>query len=149
MKATVWFRISAALMLLFAVGHTVGFLAFRPPTAEGLAVWNAMHHVRFTMGGSTYSYGDFYVGFGLFISVFQLLIAWLAWMLGSHVRQAPALGIRVAWAMVALELASTVLAFRYFSIQPALLSVLAALSFAMAAIGTSRMKQAHYAQNPA
>ncbi len=36
MKATVWFRVSAIVLLFFAAGHTFGFLTFKPPTAEGL-----------------------------------------------------------------------------------------------------------------
>ena len=42
MNATLLYRIAAALLLLFAVLHTFGFLGFKPPTAEGLAVRDAM-----------------------------------------------------------------------------------------------------------
>lgn len=38
MKPAVWFRVSAVVLLLFAIGHTVGFLSFRPPTADGQGV---------------------------------------------------------------------------------------------------------------
>ena len=38
MKAMVWFRVSAVLLVLFALGHTVGFLSFRGTTAEAQAV---------------------------------------------------------------------------------------------------------------
>jgi hypothetical protein len=82
MRAALWFRATAIALLLMAAGHTYGFLGFRPPTAEGLAVWTSMNQVRFAVGHSTYSYGGFYVGFGLFISAFYLFTAWLAWVVG-------------------------------------------------------------------
>ena len=77
-SATVWFRISAVLLLLFAAGHTFGFLTFRAPTPAGQAVFSSMNDVHFSVDRQTFSYGDFYLGFGLSISVFQLFEAWLA-----------------------------------------------------------------------
>jgi hypothetical protein len=38
MNATLLYRIAAGLFILFAIGHTSGFLSFRPSTGEGLAV---------------------------------------------------------------------------------------------------------------
>ena len=72
MKAIWLYRTAAVLLILFAAGHTFGFLNFKAPTAEGVAVFDAMNHVRFTARGATYSYGDFYRGFGLYISVYLL-----------------------------------------------------------------------------
>jgi hypothetical protein len=43
MSATLLFRIASIVFLLFALGHTFGFLSFKPPTAEGLAVQKAMN----------------------------------------------------------------------------------------------------------
>jgi len=37
MSATLLYRIAAATLLLFAVGHTLGFLGLKPASAEGLA----------------------------------------------------------------------------------------------------------------
>jgi len=45
------------LFVLFAAGHTFGFLNFKPPTAEGLAVRDAMNNLHF---GADLSYGAFY-----------------------------------------------------------------------------------------
>lgn len=65
MNATFPYRLAAALLMLFAAGHTFGFLAFRPPSREGLAVRDAMNNVAFQFKGSSYTYGNFYKGFGL------------------------------------------------------------------------------------
>lgn len=133
-----WFRITAVLMALFALGHTFGFLAFRPSAAEGQAVWASMNNVHIAEGGSTFTYGGFYRGFGLSISAFQLFFAWLAWILASMARQ-PAPGIRaIAWGMFALMLAEILLSLKYFSVEPAIFSVIGALCFAMAALSVPK-----------
>lgn len=51
MKAIMLYRIASVLLVLFAAGHTFGFLKFKPPTAEGLAVRDAMNNVHFQVGG--------------------------------------------------------------------------------------------------
>ncbi len=137
MKPVLWFRISAGLLLLFAVGHTIGFLTFKPPSLEGQNVWKAMNVVRFSAGSSTFSYGDFYTGFGLFITAFQLFAAWLAWSLSSMSRRG-APGLRpITWGMCLLQIVSLALSLRYFSAGPAILSGLTAASLIVAAISIS------------
>jgi hypothetical protein len=131
MRAAAWFRAAALVMLLFAVGHTYGFLVFRPETAEGRAVWEAMNRVRFSVGNTTFSYGGFYIGFGLFISSFYLFGAWLAWTLGSMARRGERSARTIAWGMFVLQCVGFVLSLRYFSIGPAVLSAVAALCFLM------------------
>jgi len=114
MKATVTFRIAALLLLLFAVGHTFGFLTLRPPTAEALAVRDAMASVHFEIKGTSYSYGGFYRGFGFFITAFQLFAAYLAWALGGLARRGSEAVATICWPFVALQIASLVLAGIYF-----------------------------------
>ena len=60
MTAKMSYRIAAVLLVLFAAGHTLGFLSFKPPSAEGVAVRDAMTSVHFEYKGGTYSYGEFY-----------------------------------------------------------------------------------------
>ena len=72
MKPSLWFRIAAVLLFFFALGHTVGFLRFRPATADGRAVLDAMNSVHFRVGSGSFSYGGFYVGFGLFVTSYLL-----------------------------------------------------------------------------
>jgi hypothetical protein len=138
MKPVVWFRITAVVILLFAVGHTFGFLAFRPSTTEGRAVWLVMNSVRFAEGHSTFSYGGFYVGFGLFITAFQLFAAWFAWLLGSMAQESAPRVCAIAWGMFTLQLVEIGLSLRYFSGGPAVLSAMAAASLAMAAVSHRR-----------
>lgn len=132
MKARWWLRISALLLVLFAVGHTVGFLTFRAPTAEGRAVWEAMKNTRFSDGHGTFSYGDFYQGFGLLLTVYFLFGAWLAWTVGSQ--ESTPLQRKIAWAMVALQLPCLGLAMGYFSIVQALPIALITFTLVMGAV---------------
>ncbi|WP_433968121.1 LIC_13387 family protein [Tunturiibacter gelidiferens] len=140
MRAVVWFRAAAVLMLLFAVGHTYGFLAFRPDTAEGRAVWEAMNSVRLSAGRETFSYGGFYTGFGLSISAFDVFSAWLAWTLGSMAGAGEMRARPIGWAMFVLQCVGFVLSLRYFSIVPAVLSAVAALLFLVAAVSVRPAK---------
>jgi hypothetical protein len=138
MKPALWFRIAACLFLLFAAGHTVGFLTFRPSNPEGRAVWDAMNTTPLPVGSSTFTYGGFYLGFGLSITLSQLFTAWLCWHLGSMSRRAPADAQSITWALVAVQLIGLALSWKYFSTGPAILSLLTALCLAMAAISTRR-----------
>jgi hypothetical protein len=138
MKPVLWLRISAVILFLFAVGHTAGFLTFRPPTAEGRAVWEAMNNTQFSSKRGTFSYRDFYVGFGLFVTTFQLFSAWLAWTLGGLVRQAAPIR-SIVWEMVAVQVASIVIALRFFSIVQLILPLATGLCLTMAAVSIRRI----------
>jgi hypothetical protein len=45
------YRTASVVFILFAAGHTFGFLNFTPPTAAGIAARDAMNNVHFTVGG--------------------------------------------------------------------------------------------------
>jgi hypothetical protein len=137
-KPVLWFRISAVLLVVFAVGHTFGFLTFHPHSEEGRAVWAAMNNVRFSEGSSTFSYGNFYLGFGLSISAFQLFEAWLVWMLASAARRGETVARTIVWGLFVLQIIGLGLSLRYFSVGPAALSGVAAFCLAMAGLAVRR-----------
>jgi hypothetical protein len=64
MRAKLPLRISSIILLLFALGHTVGFQTFRPASQQGLEVMEAMRRVPFAFGSSTVHWMDLYTGFG-------------------------------------------------------------------------------------
>jgi hypothetical protein len=138
MKAATWFRITAVVMLLFAAGHTFGFLTFRAETPEGQAVFTAMNDVHFTAKHGTYSYGEFYMGFGLFISAFYLFEAWLAWFLGRMAARGVGETRAIAWALCALQVAGVGLSLRYFGAPQVFFSVLAGVCLGMGAMRMGR-----------
>jgi hypothetical protein len=133
-SATLLYRIAAVILVLFAAGHTFGFLSFTPPTPEGVAVRDAMDSVHFAAGGATLSYGGFYRGFGLSITVNTLFIALLAWHLGTLARTAPQSIGTVGWAFLAAQLAGLALSFKYFAPVPAAFSFVVVICVGWAAI---------------
>jgi hypothetical protein len=133
-----WFRAAAVVMLLFAVGHTYGFWTFRPHAAEGRAVWDAMNSVHFSEAGRTFSYGEFYKGFGLSISATQFFIAWLTWMLASMAKRGNNDARTIAWGLFVVQCVGFVLSLLYFAVPPAALSALGAMCFMMGAVSMQR-----------
>jgi hypothetical protein len=133
MKASLLYRIASVVLILFAAGHTFGFLGFRPPTPEGIAVFDAMNQVHFEVQGASYSYGAFYRGFGLFVSVYLVFAALLAWHLGGLAREMPQAIGALGWMFFVVQLASLGLGWVYFSAAPAAFSAVAAICVGWAA----------------
>lgn len=117
------YRAASAVFVLFAVGHTFGFLGFTPPTAEGIAVRDAMNHVHFSVGSASFSYGDFYRGLGFSATASMLFQAFLVWQLAAMVRLAPRAAARVGWGLCVLQLVGFGLSCIYFSLPPAIFSL--------------------------
>lgn len=127
MKAVTLYRIASVLLVLFAAGHTFGFLKFKPSSAEGLAVRDAMNNVHFQVGGSTFSYGGFYTGFGLYITLYLLFSAFLAWHLGTIASNSPQAIGALGWVFCAVQVVSLILSWKYFSAAPAVFSAAVAI----------------------
>jgi len=132
MTATRLYRIAAVIFVLFALGHTCGFLSLRAPD-QGSAVYEAMNSVHFVVHGRSYPYGGFYRGFGLSCTVSMILLAFLSWHLGKLARSAPATIGFMGWAFFATQIANVVLSFLYFGPPQIALSVLVAIILAMGA----------------
>jgi hypothetical protein len=122
MSATLLFRIASVVFLLFALGHTFGFLTFKPPTAEGLTVKKAMSDVEFKVGGSSLSYGRFYRGFGLSCTISMLFSAILCWQLGALATVNPRAIAGVAWSLFGVQVVGVALSVKYFGLPPAIFS---------------------------
>ncbi len=136
MKATWLFRITSILLMLFAILHTIGFLTFIPPTSDGQAALAAMNSAHLEKAGTTYTYGMFYRGFGLFLTVYLLFSAYVAWYLGNVARSDPSVAGSLAAALAALQLANLVIAVVYFSPPPITFSAIAFFCSAAAAVAT-------------
>lgn len=137
MTATLLYRIAAVLFLIFAAGHTFGFLKFKPANPEGLAVHDSMDSVRLQVGrhkpAGKLTYGDFYRGFGLFCTLYLIFAAYLAWHLGSMAQSAPLAIGSLGWAFFAVQLVSIALSWIYFLPPPVVLSALVAICTGWAA----------------
>jgi len=132
LKASTFYRIAAVLILLFAIGHTVGFLQSDPKWGVD-SLLLSMKSTHFDIQGFSRSYWDFFVGFGLLVTVFLLLAAVLAWQLGGVALETLAAMRGVTWAFALCFAAITVLSWRYFFAIPIVLSSLITLCLILAA----------------
>jgi hypothetical protein len=122
MKASVLYRIASVLLVLFALGHTLGFRRTDPQWGVDTLI-GSMRSIHFNVQGFNRSYWDFYVGFGLFVSVFLLFAAVLAWQLsGLSAETLPSMR-GTAWALAVCFVAVTILSCIYFFIVPIVLSI--------------------------
>jgi hypothetical protein len=142
-KSVLLFRLAAFVFLLFAVGHTFGFLTFRPSTSDGLSVFDAMNRVYFTDGGHhLMSYGNWYKSFGLSISATLVFSAFLAWRLASMAKRASKDVKMLGWGFVAWQLPGVALSFLYFGIPPMILGSLVAVLLGVATAAVSDHRKA-------
>ena len=140
MRPTLLLRIAATVNLLFAAGHTIGFLSFHPSSTAGQAAANALA-VVFTEDGSRFSYMGFYKGFGLICTLAMLLIAAWSWWLGELARSTPRATVPPLVMLLLYQLGGLVLAVLYFPVPSVLFSVLLPALYALALIGAVRGKQ--------
>jgi hypothetical protein len=117
MKASVFYRVAAVLLVLFAVGHTSGFRKTDPRWGVDTLV-GSMRSIHFEVQGFSRSYWDFYVGAGLFVSVFLVFAAVLAWQLGGLPAETSARMRGTGWALALCFAGVTILAWRYFFLLP-------------------------------
>ena len=82
MKPSLFYRIAAILLLLFAVGHTLGFRESDP--TWGLdTLLGSLRSIHFDVQGFSRTYWDFFVAAGFSVGVLYLFAAVLAWQLGG------------------------------------------------------------------
>jgi hypothetical protein len=125
MKAALLLRIAAVLAFLHGVLHTIGgVFGGAAPGAQATAVL-AMKTNQFEVTGLTRSYWDFFMGFGLFVTVSFLVEAVVFWQLAAMtdvVRTRP-----IVMAFCVAYVAYAVLAWRYFFVAPLVFELLIAL----------------------
>jgi len=132
-KAPILYRISSVLLLLFAAGHTLGFRKTDPKWGVDSLI-GLMRSVRFDAQGFSRTYWDFYVGFGLFVSVFLVFTAVLAWQLGGLAPETMALMRGPSWTLVICFAAVTILSWRYFFIVPIVFAIVITVCLTAAAL---------------
>jgi hypothetical protein len=132
MKASMFYRIAAVLLLLLAVGHTLGFRQ-SDPTWGVDALLGSMRSIHFDVQGFNRSYWDLFVAAGFSIGVFYLFAAILAWQLGGLPAATLSLMRGTSWAFALCFAAITVVSWRYLFITPIAFSVVITLCLTAAA----------------
>jgi hypothetical protein len=135
-KAPILYRIASVLLLLFAAGHTFGFRQNNPEWGAD-AVLGLMRSVHFDAQGFSRTYWDFFSAFGLFVSVFLLFAAVLAWLLGGLPADTLARVRSIAWALAICFVAVTALSWRYAFTTPIIFSTLITVCFDSSGVALS------------
>src|SRR5262245_18307479 len=132
MKSRILYRISAVLILLFAIGHSSGYPWSDPSWHVDVGPMRSSH---FQILGASRTYWDFYIGFGLIVGAFLLLAAIVTWQLGDLPAQARPFMRGTAWALPLCFAAVSVLNCLYFFVIPIVFSsVITACLIAAAAL---------------
>jgi hypothetical protein len=132
MKASTFYRIAAVLLLLFALGHTLGFRQSDPNWGVD-ALLASMRSIHFDIQGFNRTYWDLFVAAGFSVGVFYLFAAILAWQLGGLPTATLALMRGTAWAFALCFAAIAIVSWRYLFIIPIAFSIVIKLCLTMAA----------------
>jgi hypothetical protein len=125
-------RAAAIATALLGVGHTLGKPWIPSKSAEAAAVAESMRSHALQVPGGQRTLMDFYVGFGLTISVDLLLQAVLLWMLAGLVERAPAQARAMTIVFFVANVAVTGVAGLYLFVVPMVLSGIVALCLGLA-----------------
>ena len=132
MKASLFYRIAAVLLLLFAVAHTLGFQQSDP--AWGVdTLLGSMRSIHFDVQGFSRTYWDLFLAAGLSVGVFYVFSALLAWQLSSLAAETLAVMRVTVWAFAFCFAAITVVSWRYLFILPIAFSIVITLCLTAAA----------------
>jgi hypothetical protein len=132
MTASLLYRITAVLLLLFAVGHTIGFRQSDPSWGVDALV-GSMHSIHFNMQGSSRTYWDLFEAAGFSVGVFYLFAAVLAWQLGGLSPQTLAAMRGTAWAFALCFAAIAIVSWRYLFTVPIVFSIVITAGLTVAA----------------
>jgi hypothetical protein len=117
LKAPTLYRIAAVLLLLFAVGHTLGFRQSDPRWGVE-AIVGSMRSTHFDVQGFSRTYWDLFVAAGFCVGVFYFFSAILAWQLGGLPAETLDRIRGVRWAFALCFAAITVVSWRYLFVIP-------------------------------
>jgi len=137
MRASILYRISSVLILLFAIGHTLGFRKTDPSWGVDQTL-SVLKRTTFHIQGFDRTYYGFYAGSGYFVAVFMLFTVLVTWELGrlpaATLRQLPWL----TWGLALVYAGSLLISLRYFFMAPLIFSVLILLCLTAAAIAARK-----------
>jgi hypothetical protein len=122
MKPSLVYRIAAVLLVLFAVGHTLGFQQSDPSWGVD-SLLGLMRSSRFDVQGFTRSYWDLFLAAGFSVGAFYLFSAVLAWQLAG-LPAATLAGMRLGvWAFALCFAVIALVSVRYLFAIPIVFSV--------------------------
>ena len=133
MRTTLYLRIASVLAIIHAILHTIGGVLSKPKNgAPEIAVIEAMKSRSFNVMGSMRTYWDFFYGYGWLLGLALLVEGILFWQLAT-IAKTNAAPIRPIIMLFCLNfVVTTVIAWKYFFIAPAVTEILIAAFLATA-----------------
>jgi len=131
------YRVASVLLVLFGLGHQLGFRRVDPRWGVDSAI-GALKATQFQVQGMTRTYWDFFSGFGFFVTVLLFFSAILAFQLAGLSKESLRNLSLVTWAFAVSFVVIALLTWRYFFIAPLIFSSLVALCLLMAAWSAAR-----------
>ena len=132
MRTVLFLRIASVLTLIHAALHTIGGVFGGAAPGVQQATVAVMKANEFAAMGAMRSYWDFYMGFGLVVSVFLTVEGVLFWQLGS-LAKTDALRLRPVLATFLVGyLGIAMVSYRYFFAAPVITEILIALCLGFA-----------------
>lgn len=132
MKAPLLYRIASVLLLLFAVGHTLGFRQ-SDPTWGVDTLLGSMRSIHFDVQGFSRTLWDLFVAAGFSVGVFYLFAAVLTWQLAGLPAGTLAVMRTTVWALALSFAAITVVSCLYLFIIPIVFATLITVCLTAAA----------------
>lgn len=124
-------RTASIVSVLCAAGHTLGGFQAWSPAGE-TDVLRAMRSFRFDAQGVTRTYWEFYIGFGVMISVFLLVQAVLLWQLAAMSRKDPVHVRPLLGTLLMCVAANAGLSWYFFFAAPVVFGIVIATTLAAA-----------------
>jgi ABC-type phosphate/phosphonate transport system permease subunit len=121
MKASLFYRIAFVLLILFAVGHTLGFRRVDPRWGVDSLI-QQLRSTHFDVQGFNRSYWDFFTGFGFFVTILLLFAAIVSWQLGSLPKESLSTISLITWGLAICFIVVTFLSYQYFFMVPVVFS---------------------------
>lgn len=139
MKASIFYRAAAVFLLLFALGHTLGFHQSDPHWGVD-ALLVSMKSIHFDVQGFSRSYWDLFLAAGFSVGLFYLFAAILAWQLGGLTVEVLSRMRTITWAFALCFAAITVVSWKYLFIPPIVFSLAITVCLTIAAWLSSKTK---------
>ena len=132
MKASIRYRIASALLILFAIGHTLGFRRVDPRWGMDTLI-KQLRSTHFHVQGFSRTYWDFFSGFGFFVTILLLFAAIVSWQMGGLPRESLSSMSLLTWGLAICFVIVTFLSYQYFFIVPVIFSGLITICLILAA----------------
>jgi hypothetical protein len=101
------------LLILFAVGHTLGFRRVDPRWGVNTLI-NQLRATHFNVQGFSRTYWDFFTGFGFFVTILLLFAAIVSWQIGGLPRESLSAMSLITWGLAVCFVIVTFLSYQYF-----------------------------------